>query len=622
MLSFAPAIILSAALLLAVLLVLTLKPAFYIRLNTGLLIAAVLGGVLFYGTGFMEKTGDLAQTVVRTTLSVLRMFLGVNELSAIDNTILVSTRAGRFVFWLLHLIAFTSIASAVFNTLGSEALRHLRFLLSRRGDLTLLYGINENSVALGKECLEAGNTSVVFIGDNAPQDLVNELNGAGMAVMSGIAAASCDARTMRRLHLRKRKLSVYALEETEDKNLFFALRLRDALEKKAIPPERTRISLPGAEDIIAAMLQVSENQYGFGYVNVFDASTLAARALIRTCPPWEYVRFSPDGRAAEDYECVIVGFGSHGQAVLKQLVMNAQFVGSKFHAAVFSNNFKREAGYLFADSPELLRKYDIQSFEADARGRDFYQYIDSHLSTLKLIVICTGDEEVNREISDNLMLFLKRRNAESICVVQCGDSAVRYQEQVGSPIRIVNIYSRDFLSAEDADRKAILLNASYDHSERSMWEKWVACDSFSKMSSRASADFIPAFIRISGTTREQVLSGDWHPSDEMLQVLGETEHLRWNAFHFAMGYRTMSSKEFETNAKTWAQCMAEGKPCGIKIAKNNEARTHACLIPWEELDELSQKENAITGRNVDYKQIDIDNVLTMPKILQAEEKIS
>ena len=155
-----------------------------------------------------------------------------------------------------------------------------------------------------------------------------------------------------------------------------------------------------------------------------------------------------------------------------------------------------------------------------------------------------------------------------------------------------------------------------------MWEKWVACDSFSKMSSRASADFIPAFIRIAGTTREQVLSGDWHPSDEILQVLGETEHLRWNAFHFAMGYRTMSSEEFETNAKTWVQCMAEGKPCGIKIAKNSEARTHACLIPWEELDALSHKENAITGRNVDYKQIDIDNVLTMPKILQAEEKTS
>ena len=82
----------------------------------------------------------------------------------------------------------------------------------------------------------------------------------------------------------------------------------------------------------------------------------------------------------------------------------------------------------------------------------------------------------------------------------------------------------------------------------------------------------------------------------------------------------MSKEEFESNAETWKQCEAEGKPCGIKIAKNSQARTHACLIPWDELDELSKKENRITGRNVNYKQIDIDNVLTLPKILQAEEK--
>ena len=40
-----------------------------------------------------------------------------------------------------------------------------------------------------------------------------------------------------------------------------------------------------------------------------------------------------------------------------------------------------------------------------------------------------------------------------------------------------------------------MLNAVYDPSERSEWEKWVGCDTFSKMSSRASADFLPAFKR-------------------------------------------------------------------------------------------------------------------------------
>ena len=620
MLHIAPAVLLSGALLLALVLNLTLRPAFYARLTTILLAISALGGLVYYGAGYMEVTGDLAQTVIRTPVFVLRMFLGVNELPAIAGSRLVSGRLGLFVFWLLHLMAFTSVASAALNTLGAAAVRQLRFLLSHRGDLTLIYGVNENSIALGKECVAAGGGSVVLITESAPAALIGELNSAGMAVMDGLGAAACDEKTMRRLHLRRRKLTVYALDLEEDKDLFFALRLRDALEKLGIPAEKTRVTLPGAEDIISSMLQVSETCYGFGYVNVFDPAMLAARALIRLCPPWESLRFDEDGRATEDYECVVVGFGSLGQAVLKQLVINGQFAGGGFHAAVFSANFRSEAGYLRADCPELLKNYDIQSFEHDAGSSEFYAYIDRRLSTLKLIAVCTGDADTSREISDKLMLYLKRRHAENICVVRVGDKAVRFQDHVGSPIRSLSLYTRAFLSAEDADRSAILLNAAYDHSARSDWEKWVACDSFSKMSSRASADFAPAYLRAAGTTREAMLAGDWKPTQKQLQNLGETEHLRWNAFHFAMGYSRMSREEFEKNARVWASRKAAGLPCDIKIAKNSERRLHACLVGWEELDALSARESALTGRRVDYRQTDIDNVLSLPKLLRAEEE--
>ena len=100
-------------------------------------------------------------------------------------------------------------------------------------------------------------------------------------------------------------------------------------------------------------------------------------------------------------------------------------------------------------------------------------------------------------------------------------------------------------------------------------------------------------------------------------MLGETEHLRWNAFHFSMGYRTMSEEELEKNLKTWESCKEKGIPCTVRINKNTEAMTHACLITWDELDALSARENAVTGRNIDYKQYDINNVLALPKILGA-----
>ncbi len=614
-----PVIVLSAALFLAMLMNIALKPSYASRITTTCMIIGVVGGVLFYGVGFAETTGNLVLSIIRTPFCIIRMFIGVNELSAIEGSSLVSTEFGITVFWFVHLCAFYSITSAVLTSIGAAAVRQMRLMLSRRGNLILIYGINEHSRAIAREHLTERGAAVVFVTEEASESTVADLNNLGASVLAGSEAAASEGRVLRKLGLKNRTVTVYALHEDPDRNLQYALKLRDALKRAGVAPEKTRLTLPGTEDIIASMLQVSESQYGFGYVNVYDPAELTARALIRTCPPWDQVSFWEDGHAKEDFSCIVVGFGSHGQEVLRQLVMNAQFAGSSFHAAVFSLRSKLEAGYLLTDCPELVKQYDITGINGDGRGSEFYQYVAERLSTLKMIAVCTGDDAMNREIADNLMLFLHRRHAENICVVQCGDNGVRYQPAIGSSIVSTRIYTREFLSAEEADRNAILLNSTYDTSDRSDWEKWVACDSFSKMSSRASAEFLPAFIRISGSSREAMMNGEWNPDRELQQVLGETEHLRWCAFHYAMGYTLMSPEQFEANAETWARLQQEGSEKKIKIAKDAHARRHACLVPWTDLDALSEKENRLTGRNVDYKQIDINNVLALPKLLQLSE---
>ena len=615
-----PVLIISASLLLALVLSLVLKPFWSSKLTTASMVIGICGGLIFYGFGIAETGLPLPICILRTTFCVIRMFLGVPEYAVIEHSFFLSTRVGQFLYWLVHILAFYSIASAAMVSLGTTALRQLRLLLSRRGNLTLIYGISEDNIALGRECLREEGGSVIFIEDNtvAP-GIETSLNNQNMALFTGAAAVSSDRRFLRRLHLKNRTLTVYAIKPDVDNDLTYAFHLRDSLERLGIPAEKTSLTLPGTEDILASMLQVSPTQYGFGFVNVYDPADLTAKALIRTCPPWDFLSFDENGRAKEDFSCVIVGFGRRGQAVLRHLIMNGQFSGSTFHATVFSNNYGSEAGRFFVECPELLNNYDISGYIADGRSRTFYEYIDANLVRLKMIAVCTGSEEMNHEISDQLMLHLQRRSAERICVVQCGADGVRYQERVGSPILKTEIYSRDFLSAQNADREAILLNASYDTSARSDWDKWIACDSFSKMSSRASAAFIPAFIKASHSSREAVLAGEWSPDGTMLEVLGETEHLRWCAFHSVMGYSPMPRAQFEENAAIWARCKAEGVPCPVRISKDPVARFHACLVPWEELDALSELENSITGGSVDYKQLDINNVLALPRLLQAQE---
>lgn len=613
-------LILASALLLAMVFNLVLKPRFSAILTTVCMITALAGGLLIYGTGYSQATGDAALSILRTPFAVVRMFVGVNDLSGISGTTFVSTKAGILFFWVIHLCAFYSMASAAMFTLGAELLRHLRIFLSRKGELVLIYGVNDGSIELGKDCLSTGGCSVIFAGESISPEDAAKLNNLGMAVIVGEHVSKPGKAIIRKLHLKNRKLAVYALSEEEDQNLIFAEKLLQALQEAEIPARQTGITLPGEESIISPMLQVTGDRYGYGFVHVVDEPEIAARAVIRICPPWEALSFDGNGRAEEDYSCAVIGFGKHGQAMLKQLVMNGQFAGSRFHAAVFSPVWEEEAGAVFSDSPEIFLQYDIQCFRADARSRLFYSWLEKQLKTLKLIAVCTGDEALNNEITNDLMLFLKRRKAENICVVQCGKSGVRYQSAVGGPVERTSIYARSFLSAEIADRNAMILNSSYDSSEQSAWEKWLACDGFGRSSSRASADFIPAMIRISHSSREQILNGEWNLTPKMLETLGETEHLRWMAFHFVMGYSVMSSDRMEENARILAESQKAGIPCSVRVTKDSDNRLHACLIPWEELDKLSQREKELTGREVDYKQIDKNNVLSLPMILQAEKE--
>ena len=281
-----PVVILSTALFLALVANLALKPAFSSRLTTRCMVIASLGGLVFYGAGFAEATGSLAISVMRTPLAVTRMFMGINELSAIEGSTLVCAPMGIAIFWLIHMLAFFSTASAALVTIGAAGLRRLRLLLSRRGDLVILFGINDNTIAVGKECLAQGGNSVVFIAETADSTVISDLNGMGMSVITGQDAIDSGKETIRTLHPLNRKISIYALDPSVDQNLFYALKLKDALGNAGVSAENTRISLPGEEEIVTSMLQVTPEKYGFGYVHVFDEGDLASRAMLRVCPPF------------------------------------------------------------------------------------------------------------------------------------------------------------------------------------------------------------------------------------------------------------------------------------------------------------------------------------------------
>ena len=364
-------------------------------------------------------------------------------------------------------------------------------------------------------------------------------------------------------------------------------------------------------------MQALNNRYGYTDVNPFDTHTLTARLLTLEYPVYNTIRFDQNGLAEQDVDILIAGFGSTGQAVLRALVRNGQFEGSRFHAAVFAPEIYSIAGHFFTVYEEMCSDYSIEFYECDARSTEASQYIMEHATSLKYVVACTGDNDRDWEIIRAFENVLGKYS-EQILLLICGQGTVTRVGSGSSLDIVTDIWKKETLNASIADRPAKAVNASYYKTEDGTPEElWRSCTPFSRESCRAAADFTRAYCRIAGISEKDAARGSWNLSDELLENLSRTEHLRWNAFHRSMGWKVMSDEEFSQRAEVYRfQRMKTGKPL-IRISKNEADRHHACLVTWEELRTLSDKENEITGKNVDYQQFDRDNVMAVPELLRA-----
>lgn len=606
---------------LAIILLLAAKPKYAGKITSTFIVIAGLGGIFFYGYGFSATLDNQGLAFIRALLAVCGMYVGKMDIGSISAAPLMQHTYMHILFWIVHLLALYATASAAITTVGAQALRKLRLWLARRGTLHLIYGVSDDTLTLGKQLLQQKRGSVVFV--DAKPDATNTaaIASAGCVLRTDDSALRADQAFLRSIGAGRkgRRIHVYALESLTADNLHYAHQLLDTLQENGTDPELTSLVIRARENADATSLQVLGDHYGFGSVSVVQTSSLAARTLIQNYPPCNYIDFDETGKATCDFEALIVGFGQVGQNVLRQLVMNGQFEGSHFRVSVFAPDHNATKGYFSRSYAQVLEQYDITFHAADARSDAFYQHLSQRGNQLKYIAICTGKELLDLEIAEDLTEYLRRLELE-IPIFLCGRQGVRHFNALAGSGKLLHLYRPEVLSMEEMDRLAMLVNAQYQSDrELSPWQHWLRCDHFSRMSCRAMADFIPAMLRMAGTTQAQIQKDSWTLTDKQLENMSKAEHLRWCAFHFCMGFAPMTAEEYDLREATYRQQIAAGEP-PLRVGKNMVGRTHACLIGWEELDALSQRESSFTGKQIDYKAMDTDNVLLIPALLQVRKK--
>jgi hypothetical protein len=135
-------------------------------------------------------------------------------------------------------------------------------------------------------------------------------------------------------------------------------------------------------------------------------------------------------------------------------------------------------------------------------------------------------------------------------------------------------------------------------------DNWRDLDVFTKESNRSAASNIATKLRLlnlgmrekTGDNNRPAVNLSEYLTGERLENLSKQEHLRWNAFHFASGWVTWPLNQ-TGNAKK---------------AKDLINRRHACLVSWEELEEVTLRFNQIPS----YQDLDREQVKNIPMIIE------
>ncbi len=562
---------------------------------------AIVGGIVIYGSINAYVVGFSFVAIIRTMIDIVRMFGGVNRID--DFSKLVDGRTEFILlFWVVHFFGYYALVSAVVTTLGKGAINRLRKWLFRVHDIELIYGTDDNAIEFGKKLAQNKKISVVFVSASSVKEA--DVRALGGILYTDEIATRVHKKVLKRLSIKRGRGSIRlnASSDDVDSNISYAIMLLKTLKDCDIKPEQTKLVMLGREESQGEALFNTENNYGYGSVKVFDRAELVARLLFQKYPICNRISFDENFKATSDTECLLVGFGHVGQEVLRKLVANGQFEGSKFHVMVFDSAIDATDGLFKMRYKSMLENYNIEFSSSDGRSISATEYVMKNAAVLKYIVIAVGDEKTGSEIAYGFQEILKERGVV-MPVYQCLRDRV-YAYRIGKERKKSAIYDAEVLYTGKMDQLAMEINHYYCGDDGDINRQWAGCDYFSRMSCRASADYLQTFFQRLG-----ILGKESDISGEKLENLAKSEHLRWCAFHYSMGYSAMSDEIKEKRAELYR---SDKK---TRITKDPVNRLHACLIPWEDLDGLSDYENEITGRNVDYKQSDRDNIITVKKIL-------
>lgn len=288
----------------------------------------------------------------------------------------------------------------------------------------------------------------------------------------------------------------------------------------------------------------------------------------------------------EDYSVLLIGVNALSLKLLQELITMGQFENHTFHALLLDDR-----DYQGADCGAIAKGITVAYKQMSTEVEILIPYISERIQSWNQIILCTESVIKNKIIEDRLKRLCTSCKGKPVTWLQRKKPCISSVSMQGKK----DGFSELTFDLEDIERLAREIYNNY-YLYRPVKVPWSKLDIFEKEANINSAMHIftklymvGLQIEKKGNTKKKKINSRTeyveYLGPERIEKLSKMEHMRWCAFYFGHGWTTASMSE-----KGW------------KI-KDKVNRKHVCLVPWEELSQISER------IGIDYKKLDRDIVL-------------
>ena len=489
------------------------------------------------------------------------------------------------------LAPLTLVYAAIIAFMWFVNLQYKKFKLKWYKSHTIFLGIGKLGTQLLKDLQNSGQKIVIVTKEEIPPS--DRYSDAKTIFITGNANNKKILKQIRIDHAKH----VMCMMDDEYENLSNGFKAGEYIDETK-PKDKGKIFVQVSPLLIEQLQELdfddkaSENhQIFWDNIHFFNIYERAARMLIHEYAPDKFACFDNNSKAQA--HILIAGFGALGQAILLQ-------AGKMYH---FANRNKLKATILFSDNEELERfketyqginKVIDLNFIEQKKVNERNIKEQSGNTDIQVIFVCVEDDLVAFDAYNKMNQLIPKSHL-IICHEKADSFLKRIERNNVHHFKINDeTLKMHSIVKDDIDTQAMKVHSMYQFKELKIDEKlkelkklthqdWEKLTERTKNQNRNQADHIMIKLRAAGCItvpfEENEALYDFTSDMELVELLAEVEHRRWNVEQLLSGW--IYGKE-----------------------RNNALKIHDNIVPYKKLSEL-------------IKDYDRDAVINIPLILAS-----